>query len=300
MLNSRWFLEFTTKDEGSIQSLIEVIHSSNTEFQRLEILKLGSFGKCLILDGKIQSTEADEFIYHETLVQPAIMSMERPEKVLIAGGGEGATIREVLRHGSIKEVTLVDLDREVVESCKRYMPEWHNGVFDDPRVKVVYDDARKYIESSDEVFDLIVLDLPEPFDSGPVQLLYTKEFYSIISGKLTTSGCLVTQATSSAVHNCSAFKIIGRTAGEVFPVIRPYTVNIPSFYSPWGFIFASNATDPVKVQKKELENKIRKVEGLSYYNSDIHYSLFSLPTFLQKGFKEESRINTDDDPISFY
>ncbi len=300
MLNAKWFLEFTTDHEGSFHQIVEILHSSRTEFQTLEILKLGSYGKCLVLDGKIQSTRSDEFIYHESLVHAALVSMKSPSTVLIAGGGEGATIREVLRHPSAGEVTLVDLDPEVVKACKEHLPEWHMGVYDDPRVKVVFDDARKFIERSEKTFDLIVLDLPEPFDGGPAPLLYTKEFYNNILAHLTENGSMVTQATSTAVHNCSSFLIIANTIKEVFSIVRPYSTNVPSYFSPWGFIFASQRSDPLAVSSDELEKRTISLKGLRFYDEETHKAMFVLPKFLREALGKETRINTDANPLSFY
>jgi len=300
MQHSKWFLEFTTGEEGSLHNIEQVLYSSMTEYQRLEILALGSYGKCLVLDGKIQSTQADEFIYHESLVHPALITTDAPASVLIAGGGEGATIREVLRHPGIEKVSLVDLDKEVVEACKEHLPEWHRGVFDDPRVEVVFDDARKYIENSDAKYDLIILDLPEPFEGGPAPLLYTREFYQAIADHLTESGAMVTQATSVAVHNCASFLIIHNTIRQVFPVVRPYSANVPSFYSPWGFVYASKRTDPLSLPSGELEKRIGRIEGLRFYDHEVHAGMFALPRFLKEALAAEERVNTDADPISFY
>ncbi len=300
MLNSKWFLELTTDREGSLHSLEEVLHCSQTEFQKIEILRLGSFGKCLVLDGKIQSTERDEFIYHESLVHPALVTIDNVRSVLIAGGGEGATIREVLRHRSVEEVILVDLDKKVVEACRNHLPEWHKGVFDDPRVTLVFDDARKYVENHKGTFDLIILDLPEPFEKGPVSLLYTREFYALLNGKLDASGAMVTQATSAAVHNCSAFLIIHKTIEEVFPVVRAYVSNIPSFYSPWGFVYAAKEKDPLLLEMKEIEEKTGRLNGLRFMNAGTFRAMFSLPQFLEEMIAQETKINTDGEPISYY
>ncbi|GBD98608.1 spermidine synthase [bacterium BMS3Abin07] len=300
MLNSKWFLEFTTDDEASLHNIEEVVFSARTEYQMLEILRLGGYGKCLVLDGKMQSTQTDEFIYHESLVHPSMISMDFPVSVLIAGGGEGATIREALRYPSVEEIYLVDLDPEVVNACKKHLPEWHRGAFDNPKVTVIFEDARKFIENSGKKFDLIILDLPEPFDEGPAALLYTREFYRAVFDILSGSGSMVTQATSTAVHNCSAFLIICKTLKEVFPIVRPYSTNVPSFYSPWGFVFASKQYDPISLSSGVLKNRISLLEGLRFYDYDVHTGLFILPKFLKEAIEKEERVNTDSNPLSFY
>ena len=300
MLNSKWFLEFTTNYEASLHTIVEIIFSSKTKYQSLEILRLGSYGKCLILDGKIQSTESDEYIYHESLVHPSMVSMDSPSSVLIAGGGEGATIREVLRHPSVQEVYLVDLDEEVVDACRRHLPQWHEGVLEDTRVKLFFDDTRKFIKTSDRTFDLIILDLPEPTDEGPAAFLYTREFYQEIFDRLTDSGSMVTQSMSVATNNCTPFLIVHNTIRKVFPIVRPYWTSVPSFYSPWGFVQASKKHDPLSLSVDELRKRIDALEGLRFYDHEVHKGLFILPRFLKQAAKKEERVNSDSAPLSFY
>ncbi len=301
MLNSRWFLEVSSDREVNLHSLEEVIYTSQTKYQRLEILRIGSFGKALILDGKIQSAEADEFIYHEALVHLPLLTHGQPRSVLIAGGGEGATIREVLKHPSVEKVYMVDLDEEVVRACMKYMPEWHQNCFDDPRVKLVFDDARAFIKNSEELFDVIILDLPEPFEAGPAIKLYTVEFYQEIRDHLGPEGVMVTQATSVSVVNYRAYQCIARTLREVFSVVRPYWAAIPSFYQPWGFVFASNGPDPLGIEPKELTRRIGSLKGsLRFYNPDTHRAMLSLPQYLKEAIDSATEINTDSNPISFY
>jgi spermidine synthase len=301
MLSSRWFLEFTTDEEASLHSLKETLHSSQSHYQRIEILRLGSYGKCLVLDGKLQSTELDEFIYHETLVHPALLTQDEPEKILIAGGGEGATIREVLRYPTVESVYMIDLDEEVVQACKLHLKEWHQGCYDDPRVKVIFEDARRFIVESDEMFDAVILDLPEPMDGGPAIKLYTREFYRHVSERLKPGGVMVTQATTISVNNFNAFNIIHNTLKNVFSTVRGYWTSVPSFYVPWGFIFASNTKDPLKLSREKLESRLKSLGGsLRFYNPEIHFGMFALPQYLKDGIDGEKRVNTDDNPLSFY
>lgn len=301
MLNSRWFLDQVSDREINLHSLEEVIHVCQTKFQRLEILRIGYFGKTLVLDGKLQSAEVDEYIYHEALVHLPLMSHGGPRSVLIAGGGEGATIREVLKYPSVEKVYMVDLDEEVVEACKKYMPEWHQNTFDDPRVSLFFDDARKFIRDSDEKFDVIILDLPEPFEEGPAIKLYTVEFYQEVKEHLNDSGVVVTQATSVSVVNYRAYLCIARTMKEVFPVVRPYWASIPSFYQPWGFVFGSSGPDPMALTDREIAEKISALKGqLRYYNPEIHRAMLAMPEYMKRALKETEQINTDSNPISFY
>jgi spermidine synthase len=144
----KWFLDFLSPDEGHMHGIETILFSKQTQFQRMEIIETKSYGRCLILDGKMQSSQADEFIYHEALVHPAMLSHPEPKRVFVVGGGEGATVREILRHKSVERVLMVDIDEDVVEGSKQYLPEWSQGAFDDPRVELRYMDARKYLEET--------------------------------------------------------------------------------------------------------------------------------------------------------
>jgi spermidine synthase len=131
--SNKWFIEYTSPDEGHIHGIKMIHYASQTKYQKMEIMDSGSYGRCLVLDGKMQSTVTDEFIYHEGLVHPAMLTHPNPKRVFIVGGGEGATLREVLRHKSVEYCMMVDIDQEVVEKSKELLPEWHQGAFDDPR-----------------------------------------------------------------------------------------------------------------------------------------------------------------------
>lgn len=300
MLNSRWFLEKTTKDEGAFHSLKEIIYTGRSQFQRIDILMTGSYGKCLVLDGKMQSSEVDEFIYHEALVHPALFLLESPQKILIAGGGEGATAREALKHPTVSEVIIVDLDRELVNLSKKYLDEWHRGAFEDRRVKIFFEDARSFIQKA-EKFDAVIIDLPEPVEDGPAAMLYTKEFYEGVYKCLSESGIAVTQATSVAVNNLKAFTAITNTIKQVFPVVKPYTVNVPSFFSPWGFVLMSKNKDLPNMASGHLQAGLDNLkDSLRFYDYETHAGMFSLPRYLRDSIAREELVITDSSPISFY
>lgn len=300
MLNSKWLLEQTSSDEGAFYSLQEIIFNKESIFQHIEIIKSGAFGKCLILDGKMQSSQSDEFIYHEAIVHPAMISHDFPQRVFVAGGGEGATAREILKHPSVKEIIIVDLDRDAVDVCKKYLPEWHQGAFDDKRVKIFFEDGRNFLEKSDN-FDIIILDLPEPVESGAAPMLYTKEFYELVYNRLNSDGIVVTQAASTAVHNLSIFSSIVKTLIQVFPVVRPYTINVPSFFTPWGFVLASKKTDPLYLTFQDIDKKLHLTKDrLKYYDSETHLNIFSLPKYIRTAIKNQKLIITDNQPASFY
>src|SRR4030095_10859669 len=158
MLNPKsykWFFETTTPVEGHMHAIVRTIVEVQTKFQHVEIMETAAYGKVLVLDGRMQSSQADEFIYHEALVHPGLLMLDAPpSSALVIGGGEGATVREILRYPSIRRVVMVDIDAEVVDLCQRYLPEMHQGAFGDPRTEFRAEDARGYLERTSERFDL--------------------------------------------------------------------------------------------------------------------------------------------------
>jgi spermidine synthase len=279
-----------------------MLYSAQTKYQQIEIMDTGSYGRCLVLDGKMQSSEADEFIYHEALVHPALLTHPEPKRVFIVGGGEGATLREILRHRSVEHVLMVDIDQEVVERCKQFLPEWHQGSFDDPRVELKFLDARKYLEETNETYDSIIIDISEPVEAGPAYLLYTKEFYQIVKRRLTPQGMITLQAGSTAVNSMFCFAAVCQTLKTAFPIVAPYDTSIPSFGLPWGFALASKSLDPRAVTAREIDERIAKrITGeLRYYHGELHQGQFMLPKHLVQRLATDDRIIEDNQPLFAY
>jgi len=164
------------------------IFSHKSRWQKIEILHTKVWGKVLFLDGKIQSAQIDEFIFHEALVHTPMFVHPAPHKVLVIGGGEGADLREILRHNTVDKVVMVDIDDELVYACKRYLPEWSCGAFDDPRVELHIDDGREWLTRCKDKFDVVIVDLTEPLEGGPSLKLFTREFYELVKSSLTPEG----------------------------------------------------------------------------------------------------------------
>lgn len=254
------------------------------------------------MDGKTQSSEMDEFVYHEALVQPSLVSHKSPERILIAGGGEGATAREVLRHSSVKNLTMIDLDSELVELCKEYLPLHHQGSFGDPRIKVISQDVMEFLENSRDQYDVIVIDLPDPLEGGPAYLCYTREFYTLVASRLSPGGIMVTQAGPTGPNNHKeVFTAILNTMGSVFKSTLPYRVYIPSFGTLWGFAIGSqaDASAITSIDVEEVDSRInqRLNSDLKFYDGETHRGLFMLPKYLRSALYSESRIITTESPI---
>lgn len=296
----KWFFETTTPVEGHMHAIVRTMVEARTKFQHVEIMETASYGKCLVLDGRMQSSTADEFVYHEGLVHPGLLAVEgAPETALVIGGGEGATIREILRYRSMRRVVMVDIDAEVVDLCRRHLPEMHRGAFDDARTELVHEDARGWLERTRERFDLIVIDLVEPLEEGPACLLYTKEFYTLVHSRLTASGTMTMQAGMTKIGELPFFTAVNRTLREVFPVVAGYQIFVCCFAVPWGFIVASKKVDPRQQDRATIDRLIsERVAGtLEFWDGLTHQHAFALPKYIRKALDAETRVITDARPL---
>jgi len=295
-----WFIEQLSPDAIIAYRIKRAVYSKQSKYQKIDVLELGELGLCLVLDGKVQSSEVDEWIYHESLVHPAMLCHPKPSKVLIIGGGEGATAREVLRHRTVERVVMVDLDEDVVKVSKEYLPHLHQGAFDDPRLELVIGDGRAYLEGCGEKFDVIIMDVTDPLRGGPSYLLYTKEFYELAKGRLSDGGAIATHA-ASAFYDRECFASIYKTMKSVFKVARPYRVWVPSFASLWGFVVGSEGADPLSLGPGDVDRALadRGVSGLRFYCGRVHAAIFTVPGE-EEALLEKGRVSTDSEPTFAY
>jgi spermidine synthase len=303
MKENEWFHDYVTPDLVQSFRIREEIYSGKTQFQSVEVIESGGLGRCLILDGKIQSSEWDEFIYHEALVHPPMIAHPNPEKVFIAGGGEGATLREVLAHSSVKRAVMVDIDKEVIDISRRFLPSWHQGSFEDSRLELRFVDAIKYLEEcidKGEKFDVVILDLPEPIEEGPAFLLHTKEFYQTVRETLTPDGIISLQAGASLWGNHRCFTAIINTLKAVFPFVFPYDAFIPSYGGTWGFALASQSISPSIPEEVDGRISFRLNKDLKFYDAITHQRLFSLPKHLREAIDQETSVITTGKPFFIY
>ncbi|MDP7619400.1 MAG: spermidine synthase [Dehalococcoidia bacterium] len=312
-----WITEAITPNLLQLTEVSRRVYSGRTPFQKVEIVDTVSFGRVFLLDGKTQSTEADEFVYHESLVHPVLLSIPKPKRVFIGGGGEGATLREVLRHRSVEEAVMVDLDAEVVALCREHLTTWHQGAFDDPRTTLVHDDALAFLDHEQTPFDALVLDLVDPMEAGPAYKLYTKEFYELAASKLTADGALVIQsgpAIAGTIRPSSdredgpgpltdltrGFTALHHTLSQVFPTVVGYTATIPAFGGPWSFLIASNGhTDPCTLDPALVDQRLAERVGtpMGHYDGISHQGMFALPKPLRAALESETWIVTEEHPL---
>lgn len=258
--------------------LSNVVYNGRTQFQNVLIADTLNYGRALMLDGAIQSAEDDEAIYHELLVQPALLRHPDPRDVLIVGGGEGATLRETLVHRSVRSATMVDLDREVVELCREHLGQWHLGAFDDPRVRMVFDDGRKFVEQCEQQFDVVIIDVVDMLDNGPAQALYTRQFYEFLRRRLRPDGIVVVQGLEFSFLDDKGHTALFRTLRTVFPEVHSYRVHVPSFLSCWGYLVASDWFVPAQWSAEEIDRAIEVKLGtqwLDHLTGDFLRSCFS-------------------------
>ncbi|MEW6586746.1 MAG: polyamine aminopropyltransferase [Nitrospirota bacterium] len=280
-----WFVDRESDYRRIYHRVKNRIFSARTRFQNVDLIDTDHLGRMVILDEKIQSAEADEFVYHEALVHPAMMSHPCPERVLLLGGGEGATLREVLRHPSVLKVVMVDVDEEFVRFCRRYLTSWHQGSFDSSKVEFVFGDALRYVRETKRTFDVIIGDISDPVEEGPGRRLYTREFYVRIWNRLKRDGIFATHATeifytADKTLSTKIFSILKK----IFPNVSFYYEYIPSFGCLWSYIVCSSRHDPGKMGNRVLEKRLqeRGLGRLSYYDAETHRRLFALPKCVRR------------------
>lgn len=288
-----------TKRQGEQISyeVVKEVLGGRTRYQKLEVLDTTPFGRCLFLDDKIQSAQTDEYLYHESLAHPALIAHPCPSRVLIIGSGEGALLREVLRHNTVERVLMVDIDQEVVKACKEHLGAWHQGGFDDRRVELLHTDAREYIQRTDETFDCILVDVTDPLAGGPAYRMFTREFYELASSRLSPDGTIAVQAESTDLGVHEGHLSIVQTLRGVFPHVAPFRVHVPSFGESWGFVLASKSRPTAWLTPAYVDETLaqRGCRGLRFYDGEGHTLLFSQPRYLREA--ANAPLITDDKPL---
>lgn len=285
-------------------SIEKMILEGKTKFQTYQICDIPRFGRSLLLDYNIQSSMLDEYIFHECMTQPAMTLHPNPKKVLVCGGGEGATLREALAHNTVEKAVMVDIDEELIVMAREHMPEWHQGSFDDPRSEIIHTDARGWIEQHQGAnFDVVLSDLSNPHEDGPAQYLFTKEYFELCAGAMSDDGVFAMQAGCANENYPYLFVSLLETLEsmkETFPYVAGYYGIVTSFMMPWGFILASKKHDPLALSPDEIASRFA-ARGVKtrYYTPRYHNSVFTLPEYLLEAQKEHGRIITDAEPYKW-
>lgn len=286
----QWYVEQFAPTELHHHAIEELYYSGRTAFQSVAVLRTAVFGKMLVLDGDTQSSQADERIYHEALVHPALAALPQRREVLVLGGGEGATLREVLRHPDVGRCTMVDIDGEVVELAKRYLPEWSAGAFEAPRANVVIGDALEFLHRPG-TFDAIVSDLTEPLPDSPSFPLFNDRVFGDVKARLAPHGVYVLQASTAGFHNMALHAKMARSLRGWFTYVRSYYTHVPAFDNDWAFIACSDAVDVAALPANQIERYTAKLAGESFfYDAETHRRLFSLPLYLRRELAKDGDV----------
>ncbi|MGB8701327.1 MAG: spermidine synthase [Thermosynechococcaceae cyanobacterium] len=293
-----WLTEVITPWDMYMHGANKVLAYRKTQFQEMYIVESGSFGKALMLDGKWQSAQRDEFLYHEGLVHPPLILHGDPKKVLILGGAEGATIREVLRWKGVERIVMVDIDGEVVDACRELLPEMHQGAFDDPRVELIIDDAQKFIETTDEKWDAILSDLTDPIESGPAFPLFTQEHYQQVSQILSPNGVLVVQSGPLFLSELYIHARLANTVKSVFPFAQSALCYATSYGLPLSFVLASNQAFPTTPDPVESDRILaeKTTGGLRMMDGRTLLGMLQAPLHIRQMVEAETEIYTLKNP----
>lgn len=264
----------------------ETLVTGRTRYQSVDLYRSADHGTLLLLDGELQSASGDEFIYHETLVQPALVRCRAPRNSLVLGGGEGGTLRELLRAPAMESAIMVDIDGEVVDLCRKWLPEQSAGAFEDSRSELLIGDALAFVEQTHRRFDLIISDLTEPKHHDLSTELFSEQFFSRIRNRLTPGGVFALQASEGNPGRLDSHLSLVRKLRRVFSEVMTLLVHIPSFGCHWCFALAS-VDAPLVLSSEEIDLRLkdRQVAGLRYYDGQTDLRLRSLPKYLREALK---------------
>lgn len=269
-----WFTEKQTPSVGITCKVLSTLHREKSSFQEIAVLDTEQFGRMLVLDGMVMTTIKDEFTYHEMLVHVPLNTHPHPRKVLIVGGGDGGTIREVLRHPEIEKVTLVEIDKRVTDVSKKFLPELASA-FDHPKVEACFEDGIQFVKDKEAVYDVILIDSPEPI--GQAARLFSADFYADIYRALRADGLFAAQ-TESPFFNQDLIAAVTAGIQKSFPITKLYLSFVPTYPSGlWSFTIGSKKYDPEAVDKDSIPSLPTR-----YYNADMHFASFNMPEFVKE------------------
>lgn len=270
-----WHLENHTEGYSVSWRIRSVLHQETTPYQDLKIVDTLQWGRALILDDCVQTTETEEFIYHEMMAHVLLNAHPRPRRVLVVGGGDGGVVREVIKYPQVERVDLVEIDNQVVEACRKYLPGIACGL-EDPRVKVNIMDGVLFVAgAADASYDVVIVDSSDPL--GPAEVLFNESFYKELFRILDQDGLMVTQAESPLIYP-TVFQGICRGIKQVFGAVHVYLTPVPTYVGgPWAFAAGTKQYDP-----RTIHDDSRVPDGLKYYNSELHRAVFALPQFVKE------------------
>ena len=275
-----WYTELHNGTAGLSLKIKKVLYSGESKFQRIEVFDTYEYGKMLVLYGSIMFTERDEFVYHEMIVHVPLFVHPSPETVLVIGGGDGGTVREVLRHPEVKKVKMVEIDEQVVEISKKYFPQMSSG-FSDKRLTFIFKDGAEFVKTDPGKYDVLIVDSADPV--GPADVLFREEFFINTKKRLKENGIFIAQ-TESPFYHPDIVKNTYSILKGLYKNVFMYWAWIPAYPSAiWSFSFCSDSLHPLEDFKEERYRELSL--ETKYYNKGIHFGAFSLPNFAHKLIK---------------
>ncbi len=273
--------EYLTDEWGFFIRSRHELEKFRSPFQAIEVHDSVPFGKLFRLDGHFMTSERDEFFYHENLVHLAAITHPAPARALIVGGGDGGSAEELLKYGSMRSITLCEIDLAVVDISRKHLQSVHRGSLDDPRVDVRIGDGFAYVRETGDRFDLIVLDLTDP--GGPSTELYTPDFYRACAARLNPVGAMTLHIASPVAHPQRIREGLA-SLRQAFPLVTPYLTSVPLYGGMWMMACCSATLDPRKLTSIDVDRRLaqRGVGGLAYYNGDMHRAALALPNFVRE------------------
>ncbi len=272
--------EFYNEQTGLTIGLKKLLFSEQSEFQLVEVYETDTWGNLMTIDGMVMLSERDEFVYHEMISHTAMFTHPHPKRVLIIGGGDGGTAREVLKHSSVETVHLVEIDKTVVDASRLHFPGV--GDFDNPKQSTLYEDGIAFVKNVEEPYDVIIIDGSDPV--GPAEGLFEKDFFQFCYDALAEDGVLSAQTESPWVESYHpSMKKVFNALDDLFPISKMYVSFIPLYPAGmWTMGLASKKEDPLSDEVSErVKNGLEEIQGLKYYNEDIHRGSFALPNFVK-------------------
>jgi len=280
MTKTLWVKEHLFEDVKTDYLVDDVLFEMQTDFQSLRIVQSRRFGRMLLLDDVVQTTEKDEFAYHEMMTHVPMLAHVDAQRVLIIGGGDGGILREVLKHPGVKRAVMVEIDQAVIDLSKQYLPTISDGAFDDPRAEIVIADGAQYVQSTTERFDVVIVDSPDPI--GPAKVLFTQAFYTGIRALQTEQGIMVRQ-TGSTIMQPEEQQDALRVLSGIYPINRPYIFSVPTYVGGlFSAIFASLNIDPLTMEENLIEQKCAALAlETRYHNAGIQHACFRVPQYMK-------------------
>ena len=275
--------------------------AERSQYQQIEIVDTYDYGRMVILDEIPQACEMDEFILHEAMVHPVMCIHPDPQDVLIIGGGGGGTLREVLKHKTVERAVMVEIDELAVHLWRDHLPNWGEGAFDDPRAEIHFEDGFHYIAATQEKFDIVLLDLSDPFEGSPSQKLFTRDFYRDVKKVFKNENALALLQAEGAVYgNHHAHLQIVADLSKVYNSVQPYYAFIPMFESLYGFVIAgANLPERDALKSLPVEELIdeRGLSPLRFFDQESFINAFSIPRYLRE---EARQTNPSDGLLNAY